>query len=302
MKKISILFALVFSLTNLSYSQMDFGFNLGGASYLGEIGGSEGEAKPWLLDMKLNQTNIAAGGFFRYDFSKTISAKLTVSFIRIEGADSLSNEPTRIGRNLSFRTDMIEIVATGEYNFFRMNDLSRRSKQRIDFASYGFIGAGILMYYPYAQYQDKWFALRPLQTEGEENAYSEMTVAIPMGAGAHFTFNKKIRLGMEIGYRFTFTDYLDDVSTDYAFPNELPFAESSIFANRSAEAYARGDISVEEVNPGHYGPGGIRGGKDSNDGYLVAQLSLSFVIGGNNSFYKSKYNSIINRRRKRTKF
>ncbi len=300
MKKIILLFTLVFSLSNLSFSQMDFGFNLGGASYLGEIGGSAGEAKPWLLDMKLNQTNMAFGGFFRYDFTKNISAKLTVSFIRIEGADSLSNEPTRVARNLSFRTDMIEIVATGEYNFFKLNDLSRRSKQRIDFASYGFVGAGVLFYYPYAQLNDKWFALRPLQTEGEENAYNTMTIALPIGAGAHFTFNKKVRLGIEIGYRFTFTDYLDDVSTDYAFEHELPFEESKLFANRSDEAFARGDADLPD--PGFYQPGSIRGGEDSNDGYLVAQMSLSFVIGGGNSFYKSKYNSIINRRRKRTKF
>lgn len=317
MKKVYSFILSVFVLFGTSYSQgeMDFGLNLGGASYLGEIGGTSGEAKPWLLDMKLSQSNIAGGGFFRYGITNSISAKLSVNFVRIEGADSLSEEPTRIGRNLSFRTDMIEAVVTAEYKFFQINDLSRRSRQRIDFSSYVLAGAGVLLYYPYAQTDEgKWVELRPLQTEGAANAYSEMTIALPIGAGANFTFNKKIRVGVEFGYRFTFTDYLDDVSTRYQSDEELATKTGDAFdlQNRSAQAFARDDgrlseagLTIDNYSQGIAAtglPGSIRGGEESNDGYLVAQIGISYVIGGGNSFYKSKYNSIINRRRKRTKF
>jgi len=306
---------IILGLNAKAQYDMDFGINLGGANYIGEIGGNEGEAKPWLLDMKLSQTNIAVGGFYRYSFTKNIAAKISFNYARISGADSLSNEPTRIARNLSFRTDIIEATLTGEYAYFTMNDMSRRSRQRIDFRAYGFAGVGVCFYYPYAQYNDKWFYLRPLQTEGTENAYDEMTIAVPTGLGAAFTFNKKVRIGVEIGYRFTFTDYLDDVSTDFAYGGadpqnltngtaqlspELPFLESHIFANRSNEAYARGDADLPDRN--FYRRGAIRGNPDSNDGYLLAQFSISYVINSGNNFSKSRYNSIINRRRKRTKF
>ena len=307
MKKLYSFFIALFVLTGSGFSQggMDFGLNLGGASYLGEIGGTSGEAKPWLLDMKLSQSNIAFGGFFRYDITRSLSTKLSLNYMRIEGADSLSDEPTRIGRNLSFRTNMIEAVITGEFKFFQIRDLSRRSRQRVDFSTYVMAGAGVLFYYPYAQDNSgEWIELRPLQTEGADNAYEEMTIAIPIGAGVNFTFNKKFRLGMEFGYRFTFTDYLDDVSTRYADPADLPFAKSVEMANRSVQAFAREEGKLSEVGLSveSYSPGSIRGGEDSNDGYLVGQISLSYVMGGGNSFYKSKYNSIINRRRKRTKF
>ncbi len=279
---------------------MDFGFSLGASNYLGEIGGGEGEAKPFLLDMKFKQTNLAMGGFYRYHFTREIAAKLSFNYARISGADSLSGNPNRIARNLSFRTDLVEIGLQGEYNFFSFNDMSRRSKNRVDFGTYATIGAGYLLYYPHAQFDGKWYALRPLATEGIENAYDESAIVIIGGLGAHFTFNRKVRLGFEAAYRFSNTDYLDDVSTDYAYDTELPFLESSIFANRSAEAYTRGDADLPD--PEFFTPGSIRGNPDGNDGYLFAQFTLSYVISNGNSFSRSRYRSVVNRRKRRTKF
>ncbi len=289
----------VISTSSAQYG-MDFGLSVGAANYLGEIGGTSGEAKPFLFDLKLQQANFAIGGFYRYSITRTLAAKLSFNYARIGGADSLSEEPTRIGRNLSFRTDILEFNLTGEYTFFSFNDMSRRSRARIDFNAFGFAGFGALLYYPYAEYDGKWYYLRPLATEGIENTYSEMTFAVPLGVGMNFTFERKFRIGLEMGYRFSFTDYLDDVSTDYAYNSELPFLESTIFSNRSPEAYARGDADLPDI--GFYDPGSIRGNPDGNDGYVIAQLTFSYVINTSNSFSRSRYKSVVNRRKKRTKF
>lgn len=302
MKKVAALFCFVFFSLGIAKAQyeMDFGINLGGANYLGEIGGYDGEAQPFILDMNIQQTQFAVGGFYRYTFSRNIAAKVSLNFLRIEGADSLSRAPARVGRNLSFRTDIFEAILTGEYNFYTMSDISRRSRQRIDFKAYAFAGIGAIYYVPYGQFNNEWYSLRPLQTEGKQNAYDEIALVVPLGVGADFTVNRKLRFGMEIGYRFSTTDYLDDVSTRYAKDEDLPFAESFIFANRSDEAFRRGDADLPDR--GHYGPNSIRGNPDNNDGYLMVQLSCSYVIKGANDFSKPRYNSIINRRRKRTKF
>lgn len=309
MRKLLFILCLAVTTSISSYGQysMDFGLNLGATNYLGEIGGNTGEAKPFILDMRLQQTNFIVGGFYRFNFTRNIAAKLSFNYGRISGADSLSNEPTRVGRNLSFRTDLLEATLSGEYVFFSYNDMSRRSKNRVDFSSYVTAGAGIVLYYPYAQFDNKWYYLRPLQTEGVENAYDEMAIVVPLGIGANFTFNRKIRLGIEFNYRFTNTDYLDDVSTDYAYDprtpelnTELPFIESTIFANRSDEAYARGDSDLPPRAAYRYGA--RRGNPDQNDGYLTAQVSLSYVIAAGNNFSRSRYKSTINRRKKRTKF
>lgn len=309
MKRLLLLLFIGFSISFNASAQysMDFGMSLGAANYLGEIGGGEGEARPWLLDMKFQQTQFAFGGFYRVNFTREIAAKLSFNYGRIEGADSLSGNPARVARNLSFRTDLIEFALEGQYAFLSFNDISRRSKNRVDFNTYATIGVGYLLYYPHAQFNDKWFALRPLATEGIENQYDESAIVIIGGLGASVTFNRKIRLGFEAAYRFSNTDYLDDVSTDYAYdPNspfddaELPFEESKIFANRSDEAYARGDADLPDRN--FYRRGNRRGNPDNNDGYIFAQATISYVISKGNSFSRSRYRSVVNRRKKRTKF
>lgn len=309
MKRLILLLIIGLSVSFNAKSQysMDFGLSLGAANYLGEIGGGEGEAKPWLLDMKFQQTQFAVGGFYRVNFTRELAAKISFNYGRIEGADSLSGNPARVARNLSFRTDLMEFSLEGQYAFFSFNDMSRRSKNRVDFSSYAILGAGYLLYYPYAQYEGKWYALRPLATEGIENQYDEAAFVYFGGIGASFTFNRKIRLGFETAYRFANTDYLDDVSTDYAYDPrfpfddvEVPFEESKIFANRSDEAFERGDADLPNRN--FFRRGARRGNPDGNDGYLFAQITVSYVISKGNSFSRSRYRSVVNRRKKRTKF
>ena len=54
-----------------------------------------------------------------------------------------------------------------------------------------------------------------------------------------------------------------------------------------------GNENVRSVNP-------VVG--ETNDGYFMVQFKVSYVINLSNSFYQARYKSIINRRRKRTKF
>ena len=307
MKKLLLLSAIFLSIGSLKAQyDMDFGFQLGATNYVGDVGYAP-ESRDY-LDISLRTTNFAVGGFYRYSFTPNIAAKIQVNYLRLSGADSLSDNPVRYGRNLSFRTDVLEAALTGEYAFFTMNDLNRRSRSRVDFKSYAFAGIGAAFFYPYAQYNDRWYYLRPLQTEGTENAYDEMTISVPMGLGVNFTFNKKIRLGLEASYRMTFTDYLDDVSTDYAADTELPFTESFLFSQRSQEVYLSGDLREGMPDPRYYGynegnqQGAIRGNPDNNDGFFMMQFTLSWVINSGNNFYKSRYGNIVNRKRKRRKF
>lgn len=303
MKKLVFpLLFLLFGFTTQAQYGYDYGISLGFSNYLGEIGSNSEEAQGFLLDTELSQTRLSAGGFFRYNFTERLGAKLNLNYARISGADSLAVAITALARNLSFRTDIFEASVVGEYSFFTFNDLTRSSRQRVDFKTYIFGGAGIALYYPHAERNGEYFSLRELATEGIENQYDEFTVIIPAGAGLNFTFNKKIRLGLDMGYRFTFTDYLDDVSTRYADPAQLPTVESQFFSNRTARAYESGRVSESELSSGFFRPGSRRGNPETNDGYLIFQFQLSFVVQNKSSFYKSRYNSIINRRRKRTKF
>jgi hypothetical protein len=49
-----------------------------------------------------------------------------------------------------------------------------------------------------------------------------MAIAFPLTVGFKYAINSDINVFAELGYRFTNTDYLDDVSTNYADPTLFP--------------------------------------------------------------------------------
>lgn len=67
------------------------------------------------------------------------------------------------------------------------------------------------------------YSLQPLGTEGQfvlpsRDPYSRVQVALPLGVGFAFRITDDINLNVELSYRRSFTDYMDDVSSTYVNP------------------------------------------------------------------------------------
>ncbi len=82
--------------------------------------------------------------------------------------------------------------------------------------------------------------LKPLSTEGEglpgypdRKPYSLTQLAIPFGGGVKFAITNDWHIGLEVGLRKLFTDYLDDVSSTYADPNDLLTAKGQLAVDLS---------------------------------------------------------------------
>src|SRR5687768_18195436 len=56
------------------------------------------------------------------------------------------------------------------------------------------------------------------------------------------------RIGLEINWRYTNTDYLDDVSTVYKNPAELPSTTSAALSNRNPELTKQPERSEEHTS------------------------------------------------------
>lgn len=308
MKKISALLFLVFiySTANAQY-RWDMGLNVGAANYLGEIGGNEETRRDFILDMQLDQTQWVLGGFARYRVNPQISFNMGFNYGRIRGYDSYSENPARVARNLNFKNDILELSFRTELTLLFDNDVGGRGYYDPDFKLYGFLGVAGFYHNPKAQYQDRYVELIDLKTEGVE--YNNFQLSIPAGIGLYFTYRKVHRIGWELGYRFAFTDYLDDASSTYAQYDELGSDRvlAAALSNRTsqelidevnAEARARG---LQEVNLGSFAPGEKRGDPTHNDGYLFTQFSYSIVIKGSSKFSKARYSWIKKKKRKRRK-
>ena len=214
MQKFLILLALgLLPMISSAQYNSSFGFNVGVANYLGEIGGTTEEGRGFIHDLKLNRTRWNAGGFFRYKFTPIIGTSVHIDYMRVSGADSLSEYNKRRARNLSFRNDIVELSSRIEIYFFNINDIGSAGRYVMDFKAYGFLGVGVFYSNPKAKYEGTWENLRELKTEGQTREYAKFNLSIPQGLGFFYTHRKIHRFGWELAWRTTFTDYIDDIST-----------------------------------------------------------------------------------------
>ncbi|MFN4855008.1 MAG: DUF6089 family protein [Bacteroidota bacterium] len=310
MKKLFIigfLFSLVYSKAGAQY-RWEYGGGIGAANYLGEVGGGEGDRRDFIADLKLGFTRYQINGYSRYKISKDFSVKGNLIFVNISGNDNKSVNPTRVGRNLNFSTNIFEMSVQGEWNFYQQSRLSGRSgmmrgrkKKRTDFKSYLFAGVGFFYYNPKAEIEGKSYALRQYETEGV--SYSPIGICYPIGIGFAYTINKTVRLCMDMSYRFTNTDYLDDASGTYGkkTPGSLEekISNPNLLLPKNATAPSGKELPIAANYGWDYNNNvGLKRGDPSNkDGYFLVTATAGIVIKGKNKYYKGKYKSIANRRK-----
>jgi hypothetical protein len=300
MNRLLLLIVTIF----LSYSaSAQYNWEIGGragvANYLGEIGGGEGTARPWLMDMKIESTRWTFGGFTRYRFTPRWSAGAFLNYARIDGNDNNSLNPARRGRNLSFTNDMLELALRADFAIYNNYDVGNKGYYNPDFKIYLFAGAGGVLSNPKAKYEGETYNLRKLTTEGV--AYSPIQFVMPTGVGAFFTFDRVHRFGMEVQYTWAFTDYLDDVSDKYVDPESLPSQIAVTLANRNPEFVPSNPEDIVP-NANNYTPGNKRGDPSKYDGYMIISFSYSYVLRGKSTFYKrGQYNFLHRKNKKRRK-
>lgn len=292
MRYLSLIVILILSSSIPSYSQFrtDFGISVGASNYLGEIGGGAGTRKDFVTDMKIESTRWSIGGFYRHKISPTFSVKGTLNYIRLTGDDANTTNPSRRARNLNFRNDIIEVAGITELHIYKINDVGGTGRYSTAFNLYLFAGVGLFYNNPKGQTPGgDWVSLQPLQTEGV--SYSKFNFAIPTGIGFHYTVDRKYRLGMEIGWRTTFTDYIDDISTVFVSHDD-PLTAS--LANKvDQEIINQIHLENPDLNDGSpqvttFQPGKKRGDDSNNDSYLTVSFNFSWIIFGKSRYYKER--------------
>jgi len=215
------------------------------------------------------------------------------NFGRISGDDKRSSNIGRNTRNLRFKNDIIDFSVRGELYIFELNDVGNKGRYWVDMKTYAFARLTGLYHSPKGRLDgegvQEWHKLQPLQTEGVQ--YSNWGFGIPAGVGIYFTYKRKHRLGMEMAWTTTFTDYLDDISGTYADPSELSSQLAIDLANQSA--YTDADDAILA----NFAPGEKRGDPTHNDTYLFMTASYGYVLRGKSNFYSQNYGWLSGRKK-----
>ena len=212
----------------------------GTANYKGEMvnPGEWGKLRP----------NVAIGA--EYYLTSRISARAELTWFQIAGNDADADDD-RVERNLSFRANCLELSALGAIN---LTPMGLRFYQRSTLNFHAFTGIGLLYFNPKAKYQGEWHALQPLRTENTK--YSRLQPVIPVGIGARIKLDPFFNILVEGGYRFTFTDYLDDAS-------KHRYVDGALLKNDLARALSdrRVEIDTQPSRPTEVGnePSEFRG-------------------------------------------
>jgi hypothetical protein len=195
---------------------------------------------------------------------------VSAQWYRIGGNDATTNATGRIKRNLSFVSNNLEFLLGGKFEFLNYNTFRYISRDEFPLGVYATTGIGITTLNPKASYEGKWYSLRKLQTEGV--AYSPIAMVIPFGIGVDYAVHKQLRVSLDAVYRWTTTDYLDDVSTVYPDPERLKSDLARKLSNRTDEITINGQPIL---NPQ---PGWKRGDPNKKDGYLIFSLKAEYIF------------------------
>lgn len=199
------------------YSSWEMGAFGGESYYLGELNQEH-----------FTTFNPAFGPFVRYNYDQRLSVRTGLTIGTISGDDSKSSNSFNTARNFSFVNQLIEASLIGEFNFFSFSALDAKSYV---VTPYFFLGVAYANHNPKAEFNGIQISTVGLATEGAE--YKRHLFTLPMGVGFKWRLNR-FGLGVRWGIRKTYTDYLDDVSTNFLAQSNSTTGSQAQIANTTA--------------------------------------------------------------------
>lgn len=201
-----------------------------------------------------------------------IGARVQIAQYQLEGSDrNAADSSYNRQRNLSFKSKNYEWQVQGVYYFLKYR---KKYHKRHTYEPYVALGVGQTFYNPKADHLNNTtgvtttYTLRDINTENQN--YKKSALIIPINLGVKAMLNEFLNLSLDVGYRYTFTKYLDDVSGTYQ-----KFDDGSIQASLSNR---KDEIDI--INQEAYDalvPGSQRG-NGKYDSYFLINLNIELYL------------------------
>jgi len=266
----------------------------GASNFLGEVGGRDRLGSNFIWDLELSQTKFSASFNHLYYLSEKVGLRTSINYGKVSGDDALTTESYRNNRNLHFQSIIVESGMSVEWHFlkdkpgniYNVRSVTGKKLGKKGINSGFYVTGGIHAFYFNPQAlapSGQWVDLKPLSTEGQgfpdgAKEYNRVSVAVPIGGGWRKNISRTVGLKLELTHRFTFTDYIDDISTVYYDPNILSAEISQTAAYLSNPHLGNKRPIVTE-------PGQQRGDSSDNDGYMFLTAGVYFKLQNKGNVY-----------------
>jgi Domain of unknown function (DUF6089) len=266
LKKFILLLLMIPSLLMAQERHHEIGVFGGTGNYFGDL-------QPKLFP---NTTYSPVGGLiYKYSISPRVGFRFGATYSELTAADSLSDIVSNQKRNLNFTTNLFEFHSAIEINLLKIDPMHRK------FSPFIFAGVSAFYFNPYTgDDNDQKVYLRPLSTEGQglptytdRKPYNLVSYAVPLGGGLKVLIGRQVLVTAEMGFRFTMTDYLDDVSGSYVNLDSLYFYKG----RQSVDLSFRGD-KKETWGKDYPNYGFQRGNKTNYDMYWFGGIGITLYF------------------------
>ncbi len=276
----------------------EIGLGIGPLFFLGDLGGTYGEGKTFVKDLNLPLTKIAKGVYAAVYPVEWLGFRAAINHGKLEGYDHIikekgGDERHRKDRNLQFQSYVLEAYIAAE--FYPTVFIEQYDGLQGKLRPYGIIGVGAFKFNPKGQYfapngTSTWVPLQPLHLEGQGMAeypdrkeYKLTQVEIPMGFGAKYYIKDNLYIGMEVLHRKTFTDYIDDVSTNYIDANLFDKYLSREQAAMARQLHYRENFVPNRAQTRFPATNEQRGNPKQNDAFFSTILKMGWRLNDWNS-------------------
>lgn len=302
------------------------GFSISSMNYFGDVAPA-----PTRISTDLGQTRPSYGFSFEHRKGPHYSYRVAFAYGTIRAADArllddvdealasaqFNDSYYRFRRNVAFKNHIKDLSVTFVFDFIQNNNYYIRRPQ---VAPYIFSGISIFHHNPKARIPGKdvhgkplagagkWVELQPIGTEGQHaelletdanygvKPYKRLQPSIPVGVGMRYKYGSQINIFCEFTFRYTFTDYLDDVSRNYVDlgvfddevarslsyrGNDTPIMRRHTYTGRDGKQYA------VEAGFGSEHRSNIRGNKNDKDMLFLFTVGGQYIL--TSQYRRAKY-------------
>lgn len=190
---------------------------IGPSFFFGDIGGfSKDENVLGFKDLSFLQTRYNFNGNVKYRVLEDLNVRLSLTAARLRATDQRgSNE----GRNMESRIFIFEPSVIGEFYFIKnKNEGSYLFSKGQGFRRF----TGSLDCYAFTGFGGASYSVKgndQLKKNGMESG--GFTAIIPVGAGVNLIYSADFNFGIELGGRYSFSDYLEGYTSQYSSSNDV---------------------------------------------------------------------------------